>query len=76
MPVQEKMAIWKPAKKPKMPCGMKMAGSVTLCSEAVTPSGEVQPLNTIQAPVAISATIATTLIIANQNSGFAEHLDR
>ena len=39
-----------------------------LFTEALTPSGEVQPINTIQAPVTINAIMAITLMMANQNS--------
>ena len=68
MPVKEKIAIWKPAKKPVMPWGIKAVGLVRWLREAVTPSGEVQPVAIIQPPVPIRAIMVITLIRANQNS--------
>ena len=68
IPVKEKIAIWKPAKKPVTPCGIKAVGSVIWPNEAFTPSGEVQPIAIIHAPVKISAIMVMTLISANQNS--------
>ena len=49
-------------KKPVMPWGIKAVGSVRWLREAVTPSGEVQPVAIIQPPVPIRAIMVITLI--------------
>ncbi|MNF17754.1 hypothetical protein D3C80_2214460 [compost metagenome] len=41
VPTKENMAIWNPARKPRMPCGMTTPGATRWLNEAVTPAGEV-----------------------------------
>ncbi|MNP45867.1 hypothetical protein D3C76_1398260 [compost metagenome] len=41
VPTKEKIAIWNPARKPRMPCGMTTPGATRWLNEAVTPAGEV-----------------------------------
>ena len=68
MPPKAKMAIWKPRTKPSAPCGNIPPSFQMLDRLATAPSGEVKCVPIMTAPVAISARMATTLMMANQNS--------
>ncbi|MNP24305.1 hypothetical protein D3C76_1170570 [compost metagenome] len=68
VPAKENTAIWKPAKKPLSPCGSTAPGAITWDSEATTPLGDVNEVAIITAAVRISITMATILMMPNQNS--------
>ncbi|MCY1232817.1 hypothetical protein D9M72_453320 [compost metagenome] len=68
MPAKAKMAIWKPRMKPNMPCGNMPPSFQMLARLATAPLGEVKCVAIMTMPVPISARMATTLMIANQNS--------
>jgi hypothetical protein len=68
VPANEKMAIWKPAKKPLSPWGNAASGCTRCDSEAVTPVGDTNAVAISTRLTAISASTAMILMIANQNS--------
>ncbi|MNC36565.1 hypothetical protein D3C75_850910 [compost metagenome] len=68
MPTKANTAIWKPAKKPLMPFG-NIPPSFHRCeNDATVPVGDWNCMAIITSPAMISPTMATILIIANQNS--------
>ena len=68
IPKKANTAIWNPAKKPVTPCGKNASGSVICEKDALTPFGDTKPITTKLIPKIKKATIATILIMANQNS--------
>ena len=68
IPTKANTAIWKPAKKPLSPFGNQPPSFHRWAKEASTPVGDLKCIITITRPTTISATMATILIIANQNS--------
>lgn len=68
MPEKANTAIWKPAKKPISPCGNMPPSFQRLPRLAWCPAGATKPVTTMYRPVATSATMATILTMANQNS--------
>ncbi|SVK54589.1 Uncharacterised protein [Acinetobacter baumannii] len=68
MPMKANTAIWKPAKKPLMPFGNMPPSFHRWVKEATVPVGDWNCMAIITNPATISPTMATILIIANQNS--------
>ena len=68
MPTKANTAIWKPAKKPIIPLGNMPPSFQRLDRLAARPAGETKAAPTMYSPVATRATMATILIMANQNS--------
>ena len=68
MPTKANSAIWKPARKPMKPFGKIPPSFQRLATAACAPVGSRKETATMTTPTTISATIATILTIANQNS--------
>lgn len=67
MPTKANTAIWNPATKPMNPCG-NMPPLSHRFEKLAVPASCWNPVKIITSPVTMSATIATILISANQNS--------
>ena len=68
MPMNAKRAIWKPPRKPVNPVGKKPPWLHRFETAAAVPSSSTVPVATMPKPTRTSATIATILTSANQNS--------
>ena len=68
IPTKAKTAIWNPAKKPLKPFGNQPPSFHKCVNDASTPVGDWKCIITMIKPTTISDTMATILIIANQNS--------